>query len=71
MTEMNAVKSQIDQNEAIAKQFFTTVASTIEKHVESEGAKSRMTETCQHILLLAPLLKILQDYVTINSMNDE
>ena len=70
MTEMNAVKSQIAQNEATAKRFFTALAGMIEKHVESEGASGRITETCQHVLLIAPLLKILQDYVETNREND-
>lgn len=70
MTDMNAVKSQIAQNEETAKRFFTTLVATIEKHVESEGAGSRITETCQHILLIAPLLRVLQDYVEISRKND-
>ena len=70
MTEMNAVKSQIAQNETTAKRFFTALAAMIEKHVESEGASGRITETCQHVLLIAPLLKVLQDYVETNREND-
>lgn len=53
MTEMNAVKSQIAQMKLTAKRFFTALAGMIEKHVESEGASGRITETCQHVLLIA------------------
>lgn len=63
VTEMSAVKNQTTQNEAIAKRFFTSLAAAIEKHVESEGASGRLTETCQHVLLMAPLMSVLQDYV--------
>ena len=62
---MNAVKSQVAQNQATASTFFTALSQAMIAHIEAEGAKGQTIEICQHILLLAPLLKVIFQYVSI------
>ena len=58
-----AVKNQATQNEATASRFFTALSQAIISHLESEGSKGQTIETCQHILMLAPLMKVICQYV--------
>ena len=58
-----AVKNQAAQNEATASKFFTSLSQAITSHLESEGAKGQTVETCQHVLMLAPLMRVICQYV--------
>ena len=58
-----AVKNQASQNEAMAFKFFTSLSQAIISHLESEGARGQTIETCQHVLMLAPLMKVISQYV--------
>ena len=60
---MAAVENQAAQNVAAAQQFFTAVSGAIERFVTSEAAGNNIVELCEHLLLLAPLLRGLRDYV--------
>lgn len=60
---MDAVTSQINSNVAAATSFFSTLCARVGAYIEEEGKGGSTVETCQHFLLLAPLLKVVNDYV--------
>lgn len=63
-----AVKNQATQNEVTASKFFTSLSQAITSHLESEGAKGQTIETCQHVLMIAPLMKVISQYVGIREV---
>ena len=60
---MEAVTSQINSNVVAATSFFSTLCTRVGAYIEEEGKGGNTVETCQHFLLLAPLLKVVNDYV--------
>ena len=60
---MTAVESQISANVSAAASFFSTLCQRVTAFIEEEGKGSNTVEACQHFLLLAPLLKVVDEYV--------
>lgn len=67
---MEAVASQINTNVVAATSFFSTLCARVSGYIEEEGKGSSTVETCQHFLLLAPLLKVVNEYVREKEKSD-
>lgn len=60
---MAAVADQISGNVSAATSFFSTLCARVAAFIEEEGKGGSTVEVCEHFLLLAPLLKVVNEYV--------
>lgn len=67
---MQAVKSQVATNEAAAASFFARVQTVVTQHIESQKKESQTQEAVEHLLLLAPLLRVVKEHVEKRSVWD-
>lgn len=67
---MAAVAGQISGNVSAATSFFSTLCARVAAFIEEEGKGGSTVEVCEHFLLLAPLLKVVNEYVRVEMASE-